>query len=222
MVTPDIDNAADLGRNTRYQTHDVTALLLAGANNALGVLVGNVMSSMNVFVAVLAVQPTSASDLLFFVSGPGNGWQVRDTSFVRIGDAWTSEIDWRSEEPGWDTAHFNAGAHWSSAERTLDLKYPARALQMPPSKVVQEVQPVAMEGPYADGSVLYTFPYNFVGTVRINSRTSAPGPNATLQVQSGEWTSPTPPKIPPPPPPPSQCNIVPEDFKGRSVLYLGG
>eukprot|EP00035_Acanthoeca_spectabilis_P001493 m.80571 g.80571 ORF g.80571 m.80571 type:complete len:886 (-) comp10914_c0_seq1:148-2805(-) len=93
---------------------------------------------------------------------------------------------------------------------------------MPLSKVLNEVQPIAMEGPYEDGSVLYTFPKNFVGTVRINARNTAPGQNATLEVLSGEWTSPTPPAMPPPPPPPAQCGIVPNDFKGRSVLQLGG
>eukprot|EP01047_Picozoa_sp_COSAG01_P021426 COSAG01_NODE_1242_length_11084_cov_178.815112_3_plen_335_part_00 len=88
--------------------------------------------------------------------------------------------------------------------------------------MLREVEPVAMDGPYADGSVLYSFPYNFVGTVRINARRTGPGINATLQVQSGEWTSLTPPHTKPPPPPPTQCNIVPDDWKGRSILYLGG
>lgn len=57
VVTPPAGggNAADLGRNTRYQTHDVTALLSTGSANALGVLVGNVMSTENTFIAVLTV-----------------------------------------------------------------------------------------------------------------------------------------------------------------------
>lgn len=224
VVTPSAGggNAADLGRNTRYQTHDVTALLSTGSANALGVLVGNVMSTENTFIAVLTVWPAAALEPLFFVSGPDRGWQVRDESFVRTGNAWIAEIDWRDEEPGWDEAHFAAGPHWTPAERTADLKYPARALQMPPSRVLNEVRPVAMEGPYEDGSVLYTFPKNFVGTVRINARNTGSGPNATLQILSGEWTSPTPPHIPPPAPPLAQCNMVPEDWKGRSVLRLGG
>ena len=132
-----LGNATDLGRNTRYQTHNVTALLSAGSANALGFLVGNVMSNVNTFVAVLAVWSAGASEPLFFASGPASGWQVRDESFVRTGNAWTAEIDWRMEEPGWDQAHFAAGPHWAPAERTAALKHPKRALHMPPSRVSQ-------------------------------------------------------------------------------------
>ena len=43
---------------------------------ALGVLAGNVMSTENAFIAVLAVRPAGAAVPLFFVSGPGGGWQA--------------------------------------------------------------------------------------------------------------------------------------------------
>ena len=96
---------------------------------------------------------------------------------------------------------------------------PARALQMPLSTVLNEVKPVLVEA-LSNGNFLYTFPKNFVGTIRVKALPKAAA-KATLDLVLGEWlaeTAPKPRPKPRPPGPAAQCAAAPEHAK----INLGG
>lgn len=211
------------GQNVRYMAHDVTHAVTAGGRNAVGLLGGNVMVSNAAVIAIVAVSmapspkiaqanvETAAAPLLWTTGSPG--WQMRGASFYATATAWNSALDLRLEESGWASPGFvpKAGSTWGPATYP-DPTYPRplRALQMPLSAVLEEVQPVQVEA-LPGGDFLYTFPKNFVGTVKISKLPSA-ADGSSLLVTSGEWlvdTAPAPPS-PPAPPPTSQCALVKE------------
>ena len=88
---------------------------------------------------------------------------------------------------------------------------------MPVSTVLEEVKPVLVQA-LANGDFLYTFPKNFVGTVRVNALPNA-AHNSSLSILSGEWLTQSGPTPAPPPRPtaPVQCGQVEE----KEVLTLG-
>jgi len=91
---------------------------------------------------------------------------------------------------------------------------------MPLSAVLDEVKPVAVQGPLAGGSYLYTFPKNFVGTVRVQALPSATA-GSNITVLLGEWlvrNKPAPSPPPPPPAPPALCAEAGEN----AIINLGG
>ena len=226
-ICPWVVNGNGAGQNVRYLTHDVTAAVTAG-KNAVGIIAGNVMETTAQFIAVLAVMRYGSDEpLLFSTSSPG--WEARGSAFYTTATAWNTLIDWRLEEPGWASPGFTpaAGSDWKPTTATLSNALPKRALQMPLSAVLGEVKPVKVERvPSADPAAtpgmfdyLYTFPKNFVGTVKVKALPTATD-GSSLSIQSGEWlesNGPTPP-IPPPPRFPVACGKVAEN----SVLKLGG
>ena len=101
---------------------------------------------------------------------------------------------------------------------------PLRALLSPVSAVLNEVRPVKVEA-LPGGDFLYTFPKNFVGTVKVKALPAAAS-GSSLSILAGEWlevNTPPPPRPPPPPPapppgPPAQC----AESNENSVVNLGG
>jgi hypothetical protein len=94
---------------------------------------------------------------------------------------------------------------------------------MPPSTVVEEVKPVKVEA-LPGGDFLYTFPKNFVGTVKIKALSTA-AHGSKILILSGEWLESSPPKPPPVPPPPApppgppaKCAVAAEEHNAN----LGG
>lgn len=103
--------------NTRYQTHDITATVVSGKRNAIGILAGNVMSSNADFVAVIMVQLNGQTPTFVTTSTPG--WQQRASSYVTMANAWQTNIDWTQQEPGWSNAGFQPnGSMWHPATVT--------------------------------------------------------------------------------------------------------
>ena len=98
---------------------------------------------------------------------------------------------------------------------TIPGDMPLRALQMPVSAVLEEVKPVLVQA-LANGDHVYTFPKNFVGTIRVKALPNA-AHNSSLSILSGEWLSDAPP-APPAPKGPVRCGEVQE----KEVLTLGG
>jgi len=80
-----------------------------------------------------------------------------------------------------------------------------------------QVKPVVVEK-VSDGTFLYTFPKNFVGTIRVKALPHATAKSG-LDLILGEWLADAAPApAPPPPGPPAQCVRVAE----HSVAKLGG
>jgi hypothetical protein len=68
-----------------------------------------------------------------------------------------------------------------------------------------------------DALCRYTFPRNFVGTIRVNALSSAVT-GSQLTMQLGEWLADASPSPPAPPSVPSHCNHVDENV----IAFLGG
>jgi hypothetical protein len=156
--------------NTRYQTHDITAALASGGKNCIGLVGGNVMSPSSSVLAMVMVQPASAGVKPIFFTSASAGWQERGGSYFPTANAFQTFIDWTAEEQGWSAPGFDSAA-WSAAA-SKPGQFPLRALQMPLSTVVEEVKPVRVEA-LPGGDFLYTFPKNFVGTIKLNALPSA-------------------------------------------------
>jgi hypothetical protein len=124
--------------------------------------------------------------------------------YVVEDSAWATTIDWTKVQQSWSKPSFTPGVQWVPVVQPAPVPsdLPTRALQMPLSTVLNELRPVDVQL-LSDGDYLYSFPKNFVGTVRV-----APLPGAaagsTLSLLSGEWLDklPYPPPAPTPPPTP--------------------
>jgi hypothetical protein len=205
----------------RYQTHDVTSLLQPGMN-ALGLLAGHVMVGNPNVMLLLVVQPKGSGSPLTFSTGGTAGWLERE-SFVVADSAWATTIDWSMFEAGWSTPGFKASlTEWQLANATAikpgQLHRPL-ALAMPLTTVVEEVEPESVSQ-LSDGSYMYKFPKNFVGTVRLAALPTAEA-GSNISVLTGEWladTAPTSGTMQSPSSPPERCGMTTEN-KG---LKLGG
>jgi hypothetical protein len=98
-------------RNTRYQTHDITSLLHApGQPNALGLLLGQVMSTANEAIVLVMVRLAAAGgapghEHFWSSSADTAGWTARRSYYSRA-DAWGAALDWTAVEPGWSSPGF--------------------------------------------------------------------------------------------------------------------
>ena len=176
-------------------THDITSLLATGAKgNAIGLLLGEVnhgkvaATLASQVIALIVVRFQGTHERWFFTSGEADGWQATE-SYVD-GGAWSTSIDWTRRQSNWSTAGFTPAptALWNTINATPAASsgtLPTRALAMPVSTVLQEVQPIAVTA-LQDGAFLYKFPRNFVGTVRIAPLPTAET-NSSLTVLLGEW-----------------------------------
>eukprot|EP01052_Picozoa_sp_SAG31_P006992 SAG31_NODE_328_length_17643_cov_46.707649_12_plen_582_part_00 len=184
-----VDPSANL--NVRYVTHNLTKMLQAGAANAIGLVAGSVMQSPHAMVLIL-VQQTSGEQL-FFHSGE-DGW-FETSSYVVSNSAWSTNIDWTRRESGWSTVHFKPDPKRWTATNVGRPGPPnvARALGMPVSTVVEEVRPTSVQR-LPDGHFLYTFPLNFVGTIKVEALPSAES-GSKLNLRVGEWLD-VPPQAP--------------------------
>ena len=95
--------AANLA-TVRYLTHDITALLAAGKQNAIGLLLGEVNHGKVAaqlaaqVVALMVVKFTDSHESPWFFSSGGDGWQGSE-SYVD-GGAWSTTVDWTQRQPG--------------------------------------------------------------------------------------------------------------------------
>jgi alpha-L-rhamnosidase len=173
----------------RYMTHNITALVAAGKNNAVGLLLGNVPAGKQAaplaaqVLALIVVKFTGSTEP-FFLSSGADGWQAAE-SYVN-GGAWSTEVNWARRQPGWSTAGFAAAPdQWVPVNATAATTVALRAIAMPPATVLAEVNPTSVSA-LPDGAFLYEFPRNFVGTVRLAPLPSAET-NSSLTVLLGEW-----------------------------------
>jgi alpha-L-rhamnosidase len=178
----------------RYMTHNITALVAAGKNNAVGLLLGSVPAGKQAaklaaqVLALIVVKFTGSTQPFFFSSG-ADGWQAAE-SYVD-GGAWSAEVNWALRQPGWSTAGFAAAPdEWVAVNATAATNdtIAVRAIAMPPATVLAEVKPTSVTT-LGDGAFLYKFPKNFVGTVRLAPLPSAET-NSSLTVLLGEWLDP--------------------------------
>ena len=216
--------------SARYMTHDVTKLLAPG-RNALGIIAGNETNKrwthQPQVIVLVVVRFAGENTPTFVLSSSSPGWMARPP-YVKVSTAWDATIDWTKYEKGWSTPGFTPGFEWSvaTAGSTTSPGYgiSARALAMPLSMELGKVKPVAVRK-IADGSFLYTFPKNFVGTIEFAPLPAASNGSA-LTVSLGEWLMDEPRRPSPPPPSPSpspptsmpvRCGLVAE----HNVLNLG-
>ena len=207
----------------RYVTHHLTDDdpsssvqhgITLGERNVIGVIAGHVMKAPQ-FIALLMVKYVGEK-APFFLSTSSSGWtsaashvlpqsspaaMLHATQYI---GAWDTTIDWTKFQPGWSTPAFKPDGRWTPAAAPIPAvgvdSVSARALAMPLSTVLGEVQPDSVTK-LEDGDFLYHFPKNFVGTLRIH--TAGADSWANLTVLLGEWLLPNKPVAPPAPPPPA-------------------
>eukprot|EP01043_Picozoa_sp_COSAG02_P063362 COSAG02_NODE_8960_length_2381_cov_2.740140_1_plen_593_part_01 len=202
--------------SVRYMTHDLHALVTPG-RNALGIVAGNQSgrwtNSPQVIVLVVAKFAEERSPT-FVLSSSSDDWMGRDP-YVTSSTAWDATIDWTRQEQGWSEPGFKSGPSWSpvtaGSTDASGAAVSARALAMPRSTELGRVEPISVRK-VADGSFLYEFPKNFVGTIEFAPLPSATN-GSTLTVVLGEWLAPPPPTTPKP----GRCGLVAEN----EVLKLG-
>eukprot|EP01047_Picozoa_sp_COSAG01_P022438 COSAG01_NODE_1331_length_10699_cov_28.574717_2_plen_342_part_00 len=154
------------------------------------------MQSPQTMVLILVQQANGPP--LFFHSGE-SGW-FEASSYVVSNSAWTTTIDWTQREVGWSTVHFKPDSkRWTATNITHRTpSNVARALAMPLSTIVEEIQPTSVQK-LSDGDFLYTFPANFVGTIKVSALPFAKD-GSKLNLLVGEWLDSSPPDAPVPPP----------------------
>jgi hypothetical protein len=111
------------------------------------------------------VQLKGGANPIFFTSS-ATGW-LASPSYYTEANAWAAAIDWNTVPSGWSTPAFTPGQSWTPVQALEGRLLPARALQMPLSTVLREVKPISVTTEGLNGSALYKFPLNFVGTVSL-------------------------------------------------------
>jgi alpha-L-rhamnosidase len=178
-------------KRLQYQTYDVTALLVPGAN-AVGVTLGDGWyrgrlgwgRKRNVYgkrLALLAQIVIRYADGRQQVIGTGNRWKAA-TGPIRWSDVYDGEsYDARVEKDGWSRAGFN-DADWA-AVRTLDhSKQILVAPAGPPVRRIEEVKPVKLLVT-PGGDTVFDMGQNMVGWVRLKMRGQR---GATVRVRHAE------------------------------------
>jgi len=156
--------AGDEHANARHQMQDIAARVTSG-KNAIGLVVGYVMTASTTVIVVVVVHPAAAGADPVVVTSVNRA----DSRAARPASPWARRGGWTSTGPrkrpgGRHTALPAAG--WTPAVQTASLPTPLRALLSPLSAVLDEVRPVRVEAlPGSD--FLYTFPKSFVGTVKV-------------------------------------------------------
>ena len=176
----------DASKHVRFMARDITAAAVQGAN-AFGLVAGHVMYSHAPKVLAVFIFRYASGTAPTVVTSGADGWQGR-SAYVTKANAWATTIDWSQHDPRWSTPGFVPAEPAWAPVNTSALKpanVPPRALAMPLSAVLGEVRPLKVQkvGP-ADW--LYTFPKNFVGTVRLKPLPDAAA-GAVLDVLAGEW-----------------------------------
>ncbi len=214
------------GKNIRYQTHNLSALLWPGTN-AFGLLNGQVMASrQQALMAVIVVHLRGDTTPMIVTSGH-DGWMESgsyisgcmeshglnhcDMHHDRVQQAWATTVDWTRHDPLWSLPKYNTSG-WAKAG-TRKSSNPALALAMPLSTVLGEIKPIEVTTT-PDGAWLYTFPKNLVGTIRLAPLPSAL-PGAVISVQLGEWLDVERQGVPAHPPPPP-CTSKPQACPGHA------
>lgn len=175
--------AVDPNKDVRYMTQKITSL--RAGKNTFGLLAGSVMHNPSVVALFVMEYENGQRD--FFTSA-SSGWLERD-SYVTNGNAWSTTIDWSKHDPRWSHPDYMPGSDWHST-MTTPSAIVARALGTPLSTVLEEVKPTSVEQ-VGDGLWLYTFPKNFVGTIRVQPLVDAQT-GSELSILSGEWLVPGP------------------------------
>ncbi|MFI1093890.1 family 78 glycoside hydrolase catalytic domain [Streptomyces sp. NPDC020917] len=167
-----------------YRTFDVTGRLHQGGN-AIGMLLGqgnNYQAGHNRLVA--AQLDVTYADGSTAVIGTDATW-LAASSPVTSEDMYRGEAyDARLEQPGWDTAGFDAQG-WTPTQAVAPASAGSPKLQadpLAPVKVIRSVAPVK-ETRLGPGDRVYDFGDNFAGWVRISAAAPA---GTTVDIKKGE------------------------------------
>jgi alpha-L-rhamnosidase len=176
-------------KRLQYQTHDVTALLKAGAN-AVGVQLGNGwyrgnlpggVDRRNVYgdrVALLLQLEIAYEDGRREVIGTDEGWKAA-TGPILMSEIYHGETyDTRLEKPGWTAAGFDDRG-WSAVQVVGHRKDHLVAPAGPPVRRIQELKPVKIRKTPA-GDTVADIGQNMVGWVRLKVQGPA-GTTVTLR-----------------------------------------
>lgn len=178
----------DYRTRVQYQTYDVTDLLADGGN-AIGVMLGHGWYAGNVGLvgphvygeapaALVRLEITYADGRTQVVSSDAT-WQTAPGPITSSDLLMGERYDARREQPGWDTAGFDA--HGWDPVVVLDGE-PTEQLvgqRDQPVRVTQELQPVAVTEPQP-GRFVFDLGQNMVGVVRLRVRGEA-GTTVTLR-----------------------------------------
>ncbi|MEI6913904.1 MAG: glycoside hydrolase family 78 protein, partial [Armatimonadota bacterium] len=168
----------DYEKRALYSTYDITPHLLAGEENALGVMLGNgwynqdrVWGGMSygkpTLICMLRVE---YSDGTVETIGSDSHWRVTGGPLLRD-NVYAGELyDARLEIDGWASPALNDSA-WDKAEATQNHPPKLQSQMMPPMKRMKTINPVSIVSPEARVYV-YDLGQNFSGWVRLRTDAS--------------------------------------------------
>jgi alpha-L-rhamnosidase len=190
LLTPEL---SQYPRRALYRVYEVTGMLQPGAN-VLGLIVGDgwYASFDDRFAfappprRVLAQLEIILADGSRQVVGSGPGWRgspsaIRDSQ-IRVGETY----DARLEQPGWDTANFDA-ASWVGADIAGTPGCSVVAQTSAPIRATQTLAPCAIRQPRA-GVYVFDFGQCFAGWCRLHVK----GPRGTrIEMKFAELLAPS-------------------------------
>ena len=178
------------GKRNFYTTHNVTSLLLPGAN-AAGLMVGPGWAGINgpgsarnnsnsqVIAQIHLHYNDGTSDIVVTDAS----WQSAPSPVVTSSVYNGETYDARLEQPGWSTAAFSPVAgSWPNAQISAPVRRTALSSQaQPPIRVIERFEAKSVVSP-SPNVYVYDFGQNLAGWVRIKLPPGLPaGTNVTLR-----------------------------------------
>jgi alpha-L-rhamnosidase len=191
------DNVLDPGytvynKTNLYVTHDVTTMIKSGTN-CIGAEVGkgfyqSSMPDWNISNAPWKGEPRMLAMLEVTYRDGSSSILTSDNTWKSIGGpCYFNDIfigdsyDARNEKPGWNTVGYN-DADWPNAREAGSPGGVLRAQMLPPMKIVDTINPVAVTSP-APGIFVFDFGVNVTGWEVLSA--SAPA-GTKIKIKSGE------------------------------------
>lgn len=177
----------DYTQKVQYQTYDVTDLLKAGAENVVGVVLGDgwyagriglsfivpndprrgIYGRKTRYMMRLEIEQEGGKTTSVVTDG---SWRCTTEGPVRVSDILDGEIyDARREMPGWDTTSYSesAAGGWAAPKLYEDPKIKLVAQSNEPIRVTRDIAPISLSEP-KPGVYVYDLGQNMVGWCRLN------------------------------------------------------
>jgi alpha-L-rhamnosidase len=179
-------------KRLRFQTHDVTPLLVAG-RNAIGITVADGWyrgylgwdHKRNFYgdrSAVLAQLELTRADGSIHIVATDPSWRagrgpIRESDLY-MGESYDARLE--AEVAGWSTARFDDGGWEPTSEMPLNRELLTGQVG-PPVRCTEELAPVARTASPATGAVIFDFGQNLVGKLRLKQPKVGVGETVTIR-----------------------------------------
>ena len=184
----------DYRKRVRYQTYDVTGMLLPG-DNAIGALLANGWYSGhfgNGGFRFFGSAPSFLAQLeITFANGQtqtvvsDEAWKSHASPILSSDFIWCEDYDARFEIPGWDRPGLEE-CHWATVETRAETEPVLEAQLAEPVRKIRELKPKSVSEP-KPGCWVFDLGQNMVGVVRL--KVSAPR-GTTVALRHAEMLNP--------------------------------